>query len=46
MSPGDKAASFEVTQDGGRGLLEGHCSLSVYEGTPLFSGSVTMGTVK
>ncbi len=46
MLPGDKADAFEVIQAGGRGLLEGHCSLSVYEGTPLFSGSVTMGTVK
>ena len=39
----EKAEPLTVSQRGGRGIAEGHCSLSVYEGTPLFSGSVTMG---
>ena len=40
----EKADPLTVDQRGTRGITEGHCSLSVYEGTPLFSGSVTMGT--
>lgn len=32
-----------VKQRGSRGLNEGRCILSVYEGKPLFSGSVTIG---
>jgi len=39
----EAAAPLNVEQRGSRGVTEGHCSLSVYEGTPLFSGSVTMG---
>ena len=39
----EKADPLTVGQRGTRGIAEGHCSLSVYEGTPLFSGSVTMG---
>jgi hypothetical protein len=39
------AAPLNVNQRGPRGVIEGHCSLSVYEGTPLFSGSVTMGSL-
>lgn len=34
-----------VGQRGARGVIEGHCSLSVYEGTPLCSGSVTIGNL-
>jgi hypothetical protein len=32
-----------VDQRGKRGINEGRCTLSVYEGKPLFSGSVTIG---
>jgi hypothetical protein len=46
IPPGGKADAFEAVQSAGRGLLDGHCSLSIFEGTPLFSGSATMGTVK
>ena len=42
---GEKAAPIVVAQHATRGITEGHCSLSVYEGTPLFSGSVTIGNV-
>ncbi|HSI11819.1 MAG TPA: hypothetical protein VK961_07230, partial [Chthoniobacter sp.] len=42
---GEKAAPIVVEQRGNRGIAEGHCSLSVYEGTPLFSGSVTIGSL-
>jgi hypothetical protein len=42
---GEKAAPIVVEQRATRGIAEGHCSLSVYEGTPLFSGSVTIGNV-
>jgi hypothetical protein len=41
----EKAAPIVVEQRGNRGIAEGHCSLSVYEGTPLFSGSVTIGSL-
>ena len=39
----EKSEPLTVAQRGAHGIAEGHCSLSVYEGTPLFSGSVTMG---
>jgi len=42
---GEKAPPIVVEQKGNRGIAEGHCSLSVYEGTPLFSGSVTIGNL-
>jgi hypothetical protein len=45
IPPGEKSASIVVEQRGTRGIAEGHCSLSVYEGTPLFSGSVTIGNL-
>lgn len=45
MPANDKAEPILVEQRGARGIAEGHCSLSVYEGTPLFSGSVTMDTL-
>lgn len=38
--------AITVEQQSGRGVLEGKFELSVYEGTRLFSGSVTRGTVK
>jgi hypothetical protein len=41
----EKTAPLVVEQRGARGIAEGHCSLSVYEGTPLFSGSVTIGNL-
>lgn len=40
-----KAEPLTVGQRGTRGITGGHCSLSVYEGTPLFSGSVTMDSL-
>jgi len=36
---------IKVDQQPGRGAFEGKFVLSVYEGTPLYSGSVTKGTV-
>jgi hypothetical protein len=45
MGAGEKAAPILVDQRASRGIAEGHCSLSVYEGTPLFSGSVTIGNL-
>ncbi|MEP6671951.1 MAG: hypothetical protein ABJF10_22505 [Chthoniobacter sp.] len=42
---GEKAAPIVVEQHAARGIAAGHCSLSVYEGTPLFSGSVTISNV-
>lgn len=45
VPPNEKAEPLTVEQRGARGITEGHCSLSVYEGTPLFSGSVTMGSL-
>jgi len=43
---GEKSEPIMVEQRNVRGITEGHCSLSVYEGTtPLFSGSVTIGNL-
>jgi hypothetical protein len=42
---GEKSEPIVVEQRNVRGVIEGHCSLSVYEGTPLFSGSVTIGNL-
>jgi len=42
---GESAAPFTVNQRGARGIVDGRCSLSVYEGTPLYSGSVTVGSL-
>ncbi len=39
------AAPISVAQQPGRGALEGKFKLSVYEGTLLYSGSITRGTV-
>lgn len=40
---GDASEPLEVLQRGTRGAQEGTFSISVYEGTPLCSGSVTIG---
>lgn len=42
---GEAPEPVTVEQRPGRGALEGKFELSVYEGTQLFSGSVTKGTV-
>ena len=41
----ENSQPLTVGQRGARGVIEGHCSLSVYEGTPLCSGSVTIGNL-
>jgi len=46
LKPGDTSDPVEFTQSGTRRPIDGRFTLSVYEGTPLYSGSVTMGTVK
>ncbi len=38
--------AITVEQQSGRGALEGKFELSVYEGTLLFTGSITLGTIK
>jgi hypothetical protein len=45
LGPGESTPEFTVAQEGDRRALEGKFTISVYEGTPLFSGSVTMGPV-
>jgi len=45
LPAGGGAEPFIVDQRGSRGPVEGRCSLSVYEGTPLYSGSVTLGSL-
>jgi hypothetical protein len=45
LPAGESGDAIAVLQRGSRGILEGHCSLSVYEGTPLFSGSITKGSL-
>jgi hypothetical protein len=42
----DHSAELTVAQVGSRRALEGHFQISVYEGTPLWSGSATIGPVK
>jgi hypothetical protein len=42
LEPGASSFPIVVDQRGARGIVEGKCELSVYEGTPLFTGSVTM----
>lgn len=42
---GTSSEPIVVDQRGPRGIAEGKCYLSVYEGTPVFQGSVTMGNV-
>lgn len=42
LEPGTSSEALVVTQRGPRGIADGKCYLSVYEGTPIFQGSVTM----
>lgn len=42
LAAGTSSEALVVAQRGPRGIAEGKCYLSVYEGTPLFQGSVTM----
>jgi hypothetical protein len=46
LGPGATAARFEVTQQGAYRPTKGTFTISVYEGQPLFSGSVEMGYPK
>ncbi len=46
IEPGATSPAIELAQTGSRRAIEGSFAVNVYEGTPLFSGSVTMGTVK
>ena len=46
IAPGATSPAMELAQTGSRRAIEGSFAVNVYEGTPLFSGSVTMGTVK
>ncbi|MCU1349726.1 MAG: hypothetical protein JWO56_2756 [Acidobacteria bacterium] len=43
---GNKAAELDVKQLGEQRAMDGHFKISTYEGTPLFSGSATVGWVK
>lgn len=45
LPPDENSQPLTVGQRGARGVIEGHCSLSVYEGAPLCSGSVTIGNL-
>lgn len=42
LEAGTSSDALIVPQRGPRGIAEGTCYLSVYEGTPVFQGSVTM----
>src|SRR5439155_8871994 len=44
--PGATSPVVELMQTGARRAVQGSFVLSVYEGTPLYSGSVTVDTVK
>jgi hypothetical protein len=44
IKPGETSPEFEADQEGSRRALEGKFTLVIYEGEPLFSGSVTAGT--
>ena len=46
IAPGATSPAVEMTQTGSRRAVQGSFVLSVYEGTPLYSGSVTVDTVK
>jgi len=46
LAPGATSPAVEMTQTGARRAVQGSFVLSVYEGTPLYSGSVTVDSVK
>jgi len=46
IAPGATSAAVDMTQTGTRRAVQGTFAVTVYEGQPLFSGNVTMGTVK
>lgn len=46
IAPGATSPAVEMTQTGARRAVQGSFVLAVYEGTPLYSGSVTVDTVK
>ena len=46
IKPGEKSREFEADQEGSRRALEGKFTLVVFEGEPLFAGSVTAGTAE
>jgi len=43
VAPGGTSPEFTVDQEGDRRVLEGKFTLVIYEGSPLFAGSVTSG---
>ncbi len=43
LAPEGRGDPVLVDQRGNRGIKDGRCALSVHEGKPLFSGSVTLG---
>jgi hypothetical protein len=45
LAPGASSPEFAVAQEGERRPVDGKFMISMYEGAPLFSGNVTMGTV-
>ena len=45
LAQGASSETIVVNQRGPRGIVEGKCYQSIYEGTPIFQGSVTMGDV-
>jgi hypothetical protein len=45
LAPGASSETIVVQQRGPRGIVEGKCYQSIYEGAPIFQGSVTMGNV-
>jgi hypothetical protein len=46
IAAGASSAPIEMLQGGQRRVVKGSFEVSVYEGTPIFSGSVTVDTVK
>ena len=46
LPAGESGAPITVAQRGTRGPVDGSFTLSFYEGTPLYSGSVTMGSLR
>jgi hypothetical protein len=44
IRPGEKSPEWAAEQEGSRRALEGKFTLVVYDGEPLFAGSVTAGT--